>query len=241
MPCARAGEPARERSGRGRASRRRASAPRRCGFANTSVTARGTPPTIWARYTAGQIGERAVPACVDEEGVDPSRGTETFAEVVRSIDTPRWHGVPFVLRAGTAWLPGAKSRRPPSRRRRVEQPSRRHRRTVGSRWSLPARMRSAWSARRPPRTCRRMAPCYSSCWRAAVGCRCVAMKPRKPGGSSSRSSRPGASAARRSRCTPPDRPGRRGSQRRRIRGASDSDPAHGREPRVGGVATGAAG
>jgi glucose-6-phosphate 1-dehydrogenase len=55
-----------------------------------------------ARYGAGHIRDRAVPAYVDEEGVDPDRGTETFAEVVLEIDTPRWHGTRFVLRAGKA-------------------------------------------------------------------------------------------------------------------------------------------
>jgi glucose-6-phosphate 1-dehydrogenase len=55
-----------------------------------------------ARYGAGRIGDRAVPAYVDEEGVDPARGTETFAEVVLELDTARWRGTPFVLRAGKA-------------------------------------------------------------------------------------------------------------------------------------------
>jgi glucose-6-phosphate 1-dehydrogenase len=55
-----------------------------------------------ARYGAGNIGDRAVPAYVDEEGVDPDRGTETFAEVVLELDTPRWEGTRFVLRAGKA-------------------------------------------------------------------------------------------------------------------------------------------
>lgn len=55
-----------------------------------------------ARYGAGRIGDRDVPAYVDEEGVDPDRGTETFAEVVLELDTPRWRGTRFVLRAGKA-------------------------------------------------------------------------------------------------------------------------------------------
>jgi glucose-6-phosphate 1-dehydrogenase len=55
-----------------------------------------------ARYGAGQIGGRALPAYVDEEGVDPERGTETFAEVALELDTPRWRGTRFVLRAGKA-------------------------------------------------------------------------------------------------------------------------------------------
>lgn len=55
-----------------------------------------------ARYGAGRIGDRAVPAYADEEGVDPERATETFVEVVLELDTPRWRGTPFVLRAGKA-------------------------------------------------------------------------------------------------------------------------------------------
>ena len=54
------------------------------------------------RYGAGRIGDRAVPAYVDEEGVDPDRGTETFAEVVLELDTARWRGTRFLLRAGKA-------------------------------------------------------------------------------------------------------------------------------------------
>jgi glucose-6-phosphate 1-dehydrogenase len=55
-----------------------------------------------ARYTAGRIGDRAIPSYVDEKGVDPERGTETFAEVMLDLDTPRWIGTRFVLRAGKA-------------------------------------------------------------------------------------------------------------------------------------------
>jgi glucose-6-phosphate 1-dehydrogenase len=56
-----------------------------------------------ARYTAGTLADgRNVPAYADEEGVDPARGTETFAEVVLELDTPRWSSTRFVLRAGKA-------------------------------------------------------------------------------------------------------------------------------------------
>lgn len=61
-----------------------------------------------ARYTAGQLAgadpgrERDVPDYVAEEGVDPDNSTETFAEVTVEIDTPRWVGTRFVLRAGKA-------------------------------------------------------------------------------------------------------------------------------------------
>ena len=39
---------------------------------------------------------------MDEEGIDPARNTETFAEVVLAVDTWRWAGVPFRVRAGKA-------------------------------------------------------------------------------------------------------------------------------------------
>jgi glucose-6-phosphate 1-dehydrogenase len=55
-----------------------------------------------ARYTAGEVGGEEVPAYVDEEGVDPELGTETFAEVELAIDSDRWAGVPFRLRTGKA-------------------------------------------------------------------------------------------------------------------------------------------
>jgi glucose-6-phosphate 1-dehydrogenase len=61
-----------------------------------------------ARYTAGVLAQgggasgNQVPDYVAEEGVDPGRGTETFAEVAFDLDTERWAGTSFVLRAGKA-------------------------------------------------------------------------------------------------------------------------------------------
>lgn len=55
-----------------------------------------------ARYTAGTIGRRALPAYTSEEGVDKTRHTETLAEMTVAIDNWRWAGVPFVLRSGKA-------------------------------------------------------------------------------------------------------------------------------------------
>jgi glucose-6-phosphate 1-dehydrogenase len=54
------------------------------------------------RYLAGRIGDRQVPAYADEEGVDPSRRTETFAEVTLELDNWRWPGTIFRLRTGKA-------------------------------------------------------------------------------------------------------------------------------------------
>lgn len=53
-----------------------------------------------ARYTSGTVGDRQVPDYADEPGVDPSRDTETLAEVVVEVNNWRWAGVPFRLRSG---------------------------------------------------------------------------------------------------------------------------------------------
>jgi glucose-6-phosphate 1-dehydrogenase len=55
-----------------------------------------------ARYLAGRIGEREVPAYTDEDGVDPQRRTETFAEVELHLENWRWSGTTFRLRSGKA-------------------------------------------------------------------------------------------------------------------------------------------
>jgi glucose-6-phosphate 1-dehydrogenase len=56
-----------------------------------------------ARYTAGQARGRQVPAYADEEGVDPARRTETFAEVALELDNWRWPDTIFRLRTGKAF------------------------------------------------------------------------------------------------------------------------------------------
>jgi glucose-6-phosphate 1-dehydrogenase len=58
--------------------------------------------SVRARYGSGKIGEKLIPAYAEEEGVDPDRETETFAQVTLMIDNLRWAGVPFVLRTGKA-------------------------------------------------------------------------------------------------------------------------------------------
>jgi glucose-6-phosphate 1-dehydrogenase len=61
-----------------------------------------------ARYGAGRLADRggaegvAVPAYADEDGVDPTRGTETFVELTLEIEAERWRGTQFVLRGGKA-------------------------------------------------------------------------------------------------------------------------------------------
>lgn len=48
--------------------------------------------TVRARYTEGTLDGVTVPDYVCEEGVDPARSTETFAEVTLYVDTARWQG-----------------------------------------------------------------------------------------------------------------------------------------------------
>ncbi|HEY1293466.1 MAG TPA: glucose-6-phosphate dehydrogenase [Chloroflexota bacterium] len=55
-----------------------------------------------ARYSAGRIGDRVLPSYADEDGVDPSRRTETFAQMELEIDSWRWKGTRFTLRTGKA-------------------------------------------------------------------------------------------------------------------------------------------
>ena len=55
-----------------------------------------------ASYTAGTIDGKELPSYQDEDGVDPSRQTETLAEISVEVDTARWAGVPFTLRSGKA-------------------------------------------------------------------------------------------------------------------------------------------
>ena len=61
-----------------------------------------------ARYTAGRLADSGgasgelVPDYVAEAGVDAGRQTETLAEVVLRVASPRWSGTRFVLRAGKA-------------------------------------------------------------------------------------------------------------------------------------------
>jgi glucose-6-phosphate 1-dehydrogenase len=61
-----------------------------------------------ARYTAGTLVTpddehgRPVRGFAQEDGVDPQRGTETYAELVLDVAAPRWAGTRFVVRTGKA-------------------------------------------------------------------------------------------------------------------------------------------
>ncbi|MBA2445053.1 MAG: glucose-6-phosphate dehydrogenase [Nocardioidaceae bacterium] len=58
--------------------------------------------TARGRYTAGNVQGQALRGYLQETGVDASRDTETYACLQLTVNVPRWHGVPFVLRTGKA-------------------------------------------------------------------------------------------------------------------------------------------
>ncbi|WIB78924.1 glucose-6-phosphate dehydrogenase [Curtobacterium sp. MCPF17_002] len=70
-----------------------------------STRLKGDDATVASRravYTAGAIDGKDLPSYQEEDGVDPSRKTETLAEISVEVDTARWKGVPFTLRSGKA-------------------------------------------------------------------------------------------------------------------------------------------
>jgi glucose-6-phosphate 1-dehydrogenase len=56
--------------------------------------------TARGQYSGGWQGGVEVKGFLDEEGMNPESVTETFAAMRLDIDTRRWSGVPFYLRAG---------------------------------------------------------------------------------------------------------------------------------------------
>lgn len=59
----------------------------------STATARG-------QYAGGWQGGEHVPAFLDEEGMNPSSTSETYAAIKLEINTRRWADVPFYLRTG---------------------------------------------------------------------------------------------------------------------------------------------
>lgn len=55
---------------------------------------------VRAQYTRGRLDGEEVPGYREEDGVDPSSATETFAALRLSIDNWRWADVPIFLRTG---------------------------------------------------------------------------------------------------------------------------------------------
>ncbi|GAB3061893.1 glucose-6-phosphate dehydrogenase [Sediminivirga luteola] len=56
--------------------------------------------TARGQYSAGRQGAAEVRGFLQEDGIAPDSTTETFAAMRLDIDTRRWAGVPFYLRAG---------------------------------------------------------------------------------------------------------------------------------------------
>jgi glucose-6-phosphate 1-dehydrogenase len=56
--------------------------------------------TSRGQYTAGWAGGERVLGFLQEEGIPPDSNTDTFAAIKLEVDTRRWAGVPFYLRAG---------------------------------------------------------------------------------------------------------------------------------------------
>lgn len=53
-----------------------------------------------AQYAAGLMAGKPVKGYLEEEGINPQSGTETYAALRLSINNWRWQGVPFYLRSG---------------------------------------------------------------------------------------------------------------------------------------------
>jgi glucose-6-phosphate 1-dehydrogenase len=53
-----------------------------------------------AQYSAGMLGGKPAKGYLEEEGIAPQSGTETYAALRLSINNWRWQGVPFYLRSG---------------------------------------------------------------------------------------------------------------------------------------------
>jgi glucose-6-phosphate 1-dehydrogenase len=56
--------------------------------------------TARGQYAGGWQGGEKVPGFLEEDGMNPESATETYAALRLEIDTRRWSGVPFYLRAG---------------------------------------------------------------------------------------------------------------------------------------------
>lgn len=56
--------------------------------------------TARGQYAAGWQGSEKVVGYLEEQGIDPSSTTETYAAIRLDVDTRRWAGVPFYLRTG---------------------------------------------------------------------------------------------------------------------------------------------
>lgn len=55
---------------------------------------------VRGQYGPGSYDDKQVPGYLEEDGIDPTSSTETYAALRVDIDNWRWRGVPFYLRAG---------------------------------------------------------------------------------------------------------------------------------------------
>lgn len=61
------------------------------------------PPIIEEEVLIGQYcksEDGTKPAYIDDDGVDKSSNTPTFAAMVLRINNERWNGVPFIIKCG---------------------------------------------------------------------------------------------------------------------------------------------
>ncbi|MDT0547579.1 MULTISPECIES: glucose-6-phosphate dehydrogenase [unclassified Streptomyces] len=56
--------------------------------------------TVRGQYAAGWQGGELVPGYLEEAGIAPTSGTDTYAAIKLEVDNRRWAGVPFYLRTG---------------------------------------------------------------------------------------------------------------------------------------------
>jgi glucose-6-phosphate 1-dehydrogenase len=70
-----------------------------------SIRAIDPAQVVWGQYDAGRLDGTQVPAYRAERGVARDSNTETFVAIRVDVDSWRWQGVPFVLRAGKR-MPG---------------------------------------------------------------------------------------------------------------------------------------
>jgi len=82
------------------------STPNRCGWEKVKTLSAVRLPadlatgTARGQYSAGWQGGRQVHGFLEEEGIPADSRTETYAALRLGVDTRRWAGVPFYLRAG---------------------------------------------------------------------------------------------------------------------------------------------
>lgn len=69
-------------------------------LAATTLSGTVAESTARGQYVAGWQGGSYVKGFLDEDGMNPQSRTETYAALSLKVDTPRWTGVPFYLRAG---------------------------------------------------------------------------------------------------------------------------------------------